>query len=77
MADVRLKKFCEEKNDLEDQVRRLKLELEEERSESRRRENGLDYEKQSKYVELCRCMWGCLYVSWCGNVPFFSLLMMA
>ncbi|XP_050710306.1 leucine-rich repeat flightless-interacting protein 2-like [Eriocheir sinensis] len=45
--DVRLKKFCEEKNDLEDQVRRLKLELEEERSESRRRENGLDYEKQS------------------------------
>ncbi|XP_050695645.1 myosin-11-like isoform X2 [Eriocheir sinensis] len=46
--DVRLKKFCEEKNDLEDQVRRLKLELEEERSESRRRENGLDYEKQKE-----------------------------
>ncbi|CAL4099758.1 unnamed protein product [Meganyctiphanes norvegica] len=45
--DVRLKKFAEEKNDLEDQVRRLKLELEEERSEGRRRrENGLDFEKQ-------------------------------
>jgi len=45
--DVRLKKFAEEKNDLEDQVRRLKLELEEEKSEGRRRrENGLDFEKQ-------------------------------
>ncbi|KAK8736166.1 hypothetical protein OTU49_004855 [Cherax quadricarinatus] len=45
--DVRLKKFGEEKNDLEDQVRRLKLELEEEQNKNRRRENGLDYEKQS------------------------------
>lgn len=76
MADVRLKKFCEEKNDLEDQVRRLKLELEEERNKNRRKENGLDYEKQSKYVEFCRCMWDCLYVSWCVNVPFFSPLIM-
>ncbi|KAK4326870.1 hypothetical protein Pmani_002640 [Petrolisthes manimaculis] len=46
--DVRLRKFGEEKNDLEDQVRRLKLELEEERSKNRRRENGLDYEKQKE-----------------------------
>lgn len=48
-TDVRLRKFGEEKNDLEDQVRRLKLELEEERSKNRRRENGLDYEKQSEW----------------------------
>ncbi|XP_064102242.1 uncharacterized protein LOC135212604 isoform X5 [Macrobrachium nipponense] len=46
--DVRLKKFGEEKNDLEDQVRRLKLELEEERNKNRRRENGLDYEKATE-----------------------------
>jgi hypothetical protein len=31
-TDVRLRKFAEEKNDLLDQVRHLKLELEEERS---------------------------------------------
>nr|XP_045582111.1 uncharacterized protein LOC123745541 isoform X2 [Procambarus clarkii] len=46
--DVRLKKLGEEKNDLEDQVRRLKLELEEEQIKNRRRENGLDYEKQKE-----------------------------
>lgn len=69
MTDVRLKKFCDEKNDLEDQVTRLKLELEEERNKNRRRENGLDYEKQSKYVErFFAC--GFVYMSWCGIVPF-------
>lgn len=51
--DVRLKKYAEEKNDLEDQVRRLKLELEEERSEDRRRrENGIDFEKQKDASRL-------------------------
>lgn len=54
-TDIRVKKFGEEKNDLEDQVRRLKLELEEERNKNRRIENGLDYEKQSKYG-FCNCM---------------------
>jgi len=51
--DVRLKKYAEEKNELEDQVRRLKLELEEERSEDRRRrENGIDFEKQKDASRL-------------------------
>jgi hypothetical protein len=31
-TDVRLRKFAEEKNELQDQIRHLKLELEEERS---------------------------------------------
>jgi hypothetical protein len=32
ISDVRLRKFLEERNELQDQVRHLKLELEEERS---------------------------------------------
>lgn len=35
IADVRLKKFAEERNELLDEVRHLKLELEEERSKRR------------------------------------------
>ncbi|KAL7635611.1 UNVERIFIED_CONTAM: hypothetical protein RMT77_013428 [Armadillidium vulgare] len=45
--DVRLRKYAEDKHELEDEVRRLKLVLEEELS-NKRRENGLDYEKHKE-----------------------------
>lgn len=45
--DVRLRRYAEGKHDLEDEVRRLKMELEEELSR-RRKENGIDHEKQSE-----------------------------
>ena len=48
-----MKKFAEEKNDLEDQVRRLKIQLEEESYKNKKiKENGLDFEKASKYILL-------------------------
>lgn len=40
ILDVRLKKFLEEKNDLLDQIRRLTIELEEERNKHSKGDRG-------------------------------------